>query len=148
MASEPTRRLRSSPAVSLQQRSLDGRVALVTGANHGIGAAAARALAAQGAPVLLAYLRLEPDPGDGTPAAYGEQRAQRAEDVVREIEAAGGRAVALEADLADPAAPGRLLDAAERAPGPVEILVHNASGWLADSFTVEEHGPFDRVCDP
>ena len=115
--------MRSSLVVSPPDRSLDGRVALVTGANHGIGAAAARALAAQGAPVLLAYLRLEIDGGDGTPAAYGEQRAQRGEDVAREIEAAGGPAVAVEADLADPAVPAALFNAAERDLGPVEILV-------------------------
>lgn len=140
--------VRSSSAVSQPDRPLDGRVALVTGANHGIGAAAARALAAQGAPVLLAYLRLEPDPGDGTPVSYAVHRARRGEDVAREIEAGDGRAVAIEADLADPATPEALLDAAERDLGPVEILVHNASGWLPDSFAGEEHGPFDRRLRP
>lgn len=56
--------------------------------------------------------------------------------------------MAVEADLADPAVPAALFDAAERDLGPVEILVHNASGWLADSFAGEEHGPFDRRLRP
>ncbi len=135
-------------AVSSPSRPLEGRVALVTGANHGIGAATGRALAKRGALVLLAYLRLEPDPADGTPVSYGEHRARRGEEVAREIEAAGDRAVALEADLADPAVPAALFDAAERDLGPVEILVHNASGWLADSFAGEKHGPLDRRLRP
>ncbi len=114
---------------------LSGHVALVTGANHGIGGATARTLAACGARVVISYLRLEDAPDPGIPELYRENRAADAEDVLADIYAAGGQAIALEADLTDPETPGRLLDAAEAEFGPVDILVNNATGWLADTFT-------------
>jgi 3-oxoacyl-[acyl-carrier protein] reductase len=113
---------------------LAGRVAIVTGGNHGIGAATARALASSGARVLVSYLPLRDVADSGIPEAYRRNRAQDAEGVLHEIRAAGGQAVAAEADLRDPASPERLFDAAEAAFGPVEILINNATGWLADSF--------------
>jgi 3-oxoacyl-[acyl-carrier protein] reductase len=113
---------------------LSGRVALVTGANHGIGAATARLLAGRGAAVLLSYWRLDDPPDPGTPSRYREARASHAAAVVESIVASGGRAVAVEADLADETAAATLFDAAETAFGPVEILVNNASGWTADTF--------------
>lgn len=88
--------------------SLAGRVALVTGANHGIGAATAAALADLGASVAITYLRN--DAHDNAP--------ERSYDFV------------LEADLRDPAVPPQLFDAI----GPVDILVNNASGWKKDTF--------------
>jgi len=113
---------------------LGGRTALVTGANHGIGAATARALAACGAGVLVTYLRIDDPEEDGTPEAYRRHRAGGAEAVVEAVRAAGGRAVAVEADLTDADTPARLFDAAEAALGPVEVLVNNATGWVADTF--------------
>jgi 3-oxoacyl-[acyl-carrier protein] reductase len=73
---------------------LCGRVALVTGANQGIGAAAARALAAEGAHVFLTYLHVnKAGHGDpGLPPAYDEARARSAEALVEAIRQAGGRA--------------------------------------------------------
>lgn len=113
---------------------LNGKVAVVTGANHGIGAACARALAAQGCAVLLHYLRLPPKTEPGVPEAYHAVRAATADEIVAEIRAAGGRAAAWEANLADPAAIPALFDAAEHALGPVGILVNNAAHWEADTF--------------
>jgi 3-oxoacyl-[acyl-carrier protein] reductase len=117
---------------------LEGRVALITGANHGIGAATARALADCGARVLVSYLRLAEPAESGLPEAYRRNRARGAEDVLASIRSRGGRAESLEADLADAAAPARLFDHAEAELGPVEILVNNATGWLADTFAGAE----------
>ena len=113
---------------------LSGHTALVTGANHGIGAATARALAEWGAGVLVAFLRLTSDDPD-IPEDYGRNRSMDAEHVLAAIRDHGHEAVAVEADLADPATPRRLFDTAEARLGPVDILVNNASGWLADTFT-------------
>jgi 3-oxoacyl-[acyl-carrier protein] reductase len=123
---------------------LDGHVALVTGANHGIGAATARALARCGARVALSYLRLADPPDPGIPDTYRRNRAGSADDVVAGIRADGGEAIALEACLRDPGTPERLFDAAEQAFGPVDILINNATGWLADTFTSNERGSHGR----
>src|SRR5215831_4279981 len=109
--------------------------AIVTGANHGIGAATAVALAARGCAVLCAYWRLRDEIDPAIPQAYRDHRASDADSVVAVIEAAGGRASAAEADLSDPGSPVVLFDLAERQLGPVDILVNNATGWLADTFT-------------
>jgi 3-oxoacyl-[acyl-carrier protein] reductase len=93
--------------------SLLGHFALVAGANHGIGAATAKMLAARGAAVALAYLRI-PDPGDqGGPKLYWSNRASDAEKVLSAIKDLGGRGVTIEADLADAGTAGCLLDAAD-----------------------------------
>jgi 3-oxoacyl-[acyl-carrier protein] reductase len=108
--------------------------AIVTGANHGIGAATAHALARGGCAVLCTFLRIEDPVDPGIPHEYRERRAQDAAPIAEAIRAAGGRAVAVEADLSDPATPAALFDLAEDQLGPVDILVNNATGWLADTF--------------
>lgn len=118
------------------------RVAVVTGGNHGIGAAAAVALASDGVDVLVTYLRRAPQPDPGTPDRYGMDRARDAAAVLAAIAPLPGRGAALEADLLEDDAPRRIFDAAEQELGPVSILVNNASGWIADTFTPE---PTDRL---
>jgi len=73
--------------------------AIVTGANHGIGAATTVALAAHGASVLATYLRLDDPDQAGTPATYAENRARAADEVTTNIRAARGAVLAIEADL-------------------------------------------------
>ncbi len=114
----------------MKDSGLRGRVALVTGANHGIGAATARALAAAGCAVFIQFLRIHPiDP----PGAI--QRMQDAMQVVSEIRGTGGRADSWEADLAVSENVPTLFDRAEAAFGRVEIVVNNAA--------VSEHDTFD-----
>jgi 3-oxoacyl-[acyl-carrier protein] reductase len=92
--------------------------ALVTGASRGIGAAIAKALASEGWPVGVNYR------SDG----------ERAETVVREITEAGGRAVAVQADISDPEAAEALFARLEEELGPVLVLVNNA-GVRADGLS-------------
>jgi 3-oxoacyl-[acyl-carrier protein] reductase len=91
-------------------QKLAGRVALVTGASKGIGAAIARQLAAEGAAVVVNY-------------ASSKASADR---VVDQIVTAGGKAVAVQADLSQPAEIVRLLAEIKQAFGKLDILVNNA----------------------
>ena len=111
---------------------LSGHVALITGANHGIGAATATALAGCGASVLISYLRTS-DPEDW-PEPYRSNRAKDASEVLSGIRSVGGKAAEMEADLRDSGVVSKLFDFAEAELGPVDILVNNATGWIGDTF--------------
>jgi 3-oxoacyl-[acyl-carrier protein] reductase len=122
---------------------MPGHVALVTGANHGIGAATAEALAAGGCAVVCAYRKIHDPIDPAVPDAYRAGRARTADAVVAAIRAGGGEAVAADEDLTDPQAPQRLFDLAEATFGPVDILINNATGWVQDTFSpqaVDQHG--------
>ena len=130
--------------MSMPMSPLQGRVALVTGANHGIGAATARRLGVLGADVLVTYLRNTNQASGDVPVEYGQQRAHDASAVVAHITALGRRAVAVEADLADPSVVPQLFDCAEAELGPVDIVVNNASGWITDTFRATESDELGR----
>ena len=115
--------------------SAPNHVAIVTGANHGIGAATAEQFAASGIAVVVTYLRGRVASDPETPERYQENRMQSGDNVVERITAAGGTAIAVEADLLDAATPRMLFDRAESEFGPVDVLINNATGWASgDSF--------------
>lgn len=92
-------------------QDLSGKRALVTGAARGIGAAIAVALAEKGADVAITY----------------ERSAEQAAQLVQSIEAKGRKAIAIQADSADPAAIQRSVDQTVAALGGLDILVNNAA---------------------
>ena len=91
-------------------KKLDGKVAVVTGASKGIGAGIAKQFAAEGAAVVVNYASSKSD----------------ADKVVDEITKAGGKAVAVQGNVAKKAEVERLFTAAEKAFGKIDILVNNA----------------------
>ena len=98
-------------------RSCEGRVALVTGASRGIGRAIAKRLSAEGAAVVVNASRM----------GSHEGLAGTLEQTVSELQADGGKAHAVAADLSDPAAREGLVERASEPFGPVDILVNNAA---------------------
>lgn len=112
----------------MERFALDRKVAVVTGASSGLGAAAARGLAEAGADVALGARRVEP------------LEALRAE-----LESLGRRAIALRTDVSDPAQCGALLDAARSELGRVDAVVNNAGIGTVVPATRETPEEFRRV---
>lgn len=113
------------------QSKLTGKIALVTGASKGIGAAIAKHLAAAGASVVV---------------NYASSKAG-ADQVVAEIKAAGGKAVALHGDVSKPADIIRLLTEVKQTYGHLDILVNNAGVYEfqpLEAITVEH---YQRIFD-
>ena len=110
--------------------SLQNRTALVTGASSGIGRVLAQGLAAAGARV-----------------AAVARRAERLEDLVREIEGQGGTAIAVQADVTDRESIERAFDSAEHAFGIVDIVVSNAGVTDSRNFLKVDAAARDTVMD-
>jgi len=110
--------------------SLDGRVAIVTGASSGLGVAFAQALAEAGADVAL-----------------GARRLDRLEETCKVVAATGRRALAVETDVADPEACRNLVAAAMLEFGHVDVLVNNAGVGTAVPASRETPEEFRRVID-
>ncbi|HEV2156970.1 SDR family oxidoreductase [Bradyrhizobium sp.] len=105
----------------------NGKVAIVTGGSRGIGAAIAERLAGDGFTVVINY-------------AGG---AADAEALVGKIEKAGGRAVAAQADVSDPAAVARMFDMADAAFGGVDVIVNNAGIMRLAAIAEADDALFD-----
>ncbi|MET9487014.1 3-oxoacyl-ACP reductase family protein [Nocardia sp. NPDC006630] len=108
---------------------LTGKVALVTGGSRGIGAAIARRLAGEGAAVALTYV----------------QAADQARAVAKQIEADGGRAIILQADLTRPEAAAAAVEQTVRELGRLDILVNNAGFLTYGPLAEVDAEELDRV---
>src|SRR5882757_9074063 len=104
------------------------KVAIVTGASRGIGAAVAERLAKDGFTVVINYS------GD----------VKSAETLVRKIEGSGGRALAVKADVSDPEVVREMFDAAEAAFGGVDVLVNNAGIMKLAKIADSDDALFDQ----
>jgi 3-oxoacyl-[acyl-carrier protein] reductase len=124
---------------------LEDKVVLITGANHGIGAATARAFAMQGSKVFITYYREPSDyseaelkeareTGVGGKLLYQAMQQQSADWLVEQIRVQGGVVVAHEADLADPENISLLFDLSEEKLGPVDVLVNNHTYCAMETF--------------
>jgi 3-oxoacyl-[acyl-carrier protein] reductase len=105
------------------------RAAIVTGASHGIGAAVAERLAHDGFAVVINY----------------SSGSDQADTLVAKIEAAGGKAIAVKADVSDPAAVKAVFDAAEQAFGGVDVLVNNAGVMRLTPIAEADDDAFDTT---
>ncbi|HUC61917.1 MAG TPA: SDR family oxidoreductase [Alphaproteobacteria bacterium] len=100
--------------------NIQGKIAVITGASSGLGEATARHLAAEGASVVL-----------------GARRRERIEALAREIEARGGKALALATDVTRPDEVKRLVDAAVERFGRIDVMINNAG--------LMPHSPLERL---
>ena len=132
---------------------LQDKVVIVTGANHGIGAATAIAFAEQGARILINYFRPSAEahgsisdqqaraahkPGR---AYYYKMQTKSPDDVLKAIDDLGAKSCAWEADLSDTDNIPKLFDKAEHELGHVDILVNNAAYGKCDTFIPPEQLP-------
>ena len=109
--------------------TLDGKVALVTGASRGIGRAVAERLGRDGAKVVVNYM----------------QNAAKAQEVVEAVEASGSRAVAVQSDIGKVEEVRRLFRTADERFGGVDAVINNASISIFKPHTEVDEEEFDRV---
>jgi 3-oxoacyl-[acyl-carrier protein] reductase len=112
----------------MEGKNTQAKVAIVTGASRGIGAAIAERLAADGMTMLVNY----------------SGSAKPAEELVQKIERAGGHAVTAQADVADPAAVARMFESATTAFGGVDVLVNNAGIMKVATLAESDDALFDN----
>ena len=112
-------------------KNLEGKVALITGGSRGIGAAIAKRLAADGANVAITYTK----------------GADAAASVVKEIERAGGKAIAIQADAADVEAVKAAVEKTIATFGQLDVLVNNAGTAIPKTFEETTLEELDRVID-
>jgi 3-oxoacyl-[acyl-carrier protein] reductase len=112
-------------------KSLEGKIALVTGSSRGIGAGIAKRLASDGAAVAITYTK----------------GADAAASVVSEIERAGGKAIAIQADAADAEAVTAAVEKTVATFGGLDILVNNAGTAIPKPFMEATLEELDRVID-
>ena len=129
---------------------LENKVVIVTGANHGMGAAIAVAFAKEGAKVCVHYYRAgaeaygeisEEEKNKATVpgrAYYYKMQSKSADDVIKTIRDSGGRCMALESDLSEPENIPELFDKVETTLGPIDIVVNNAAYSKCDTFIPED----------
>ena len=112
-------------------KKLEGKIALITGGSRGIGAAIAKRLAADGANVAITYTK----------------GADAAASVVKEIERAGGKAIAMQADAADVEAVKAAVEKTIATFGQLDVLVNNAGTAIPKAFEETTLEEMDRVLD-
>src|SRR5713226_183225 len=112
-------------------KNLEGKIALITGGSRGIGAAIAKRLAADGANVAITYTK----------------GADAAASVVKEIERAGRKAIAIQADAADADAVAAAVEKTVATFGRLDVLVNNAGTAIPKSFEETTLEEMDRVID-
>jgi 3-oxoacyl-[acyl-carrier protein] reductase len=112
-------------------KKLEGKVALITGGSRGIGAAIAKRLAADGARVAITYTK----------------GADSAAAVVKAIERAGGKAIAIQADAADAEAGKAAVEKTVATLGRLDVLVNNAGTAIPKTFEETTLEEMDRVLD-
>ena len=112
-------------------KKLEGKIALITGGSRGIGAAIAKRLAADGASVAITYAK----------------DANGASSVVKEIEGAGGKAIAVQADARDTKAVGDAVEKIVSALGRLDVLVNSAGTAIPKTFEETTLEEMDRVID-
>ncbi len=129
---------------------LNDKVVIVTGANHGMGAAIAVAFAKEGAKVCVHYYRAgaeaygdisEEEKNNATEpgrAYYYKMQSKSADDVTKAIRDSGGQCIAVESDLSEPENIPQLFEQVEKSLGPVDILVNNAAYSRCDTFIPED----------
>jgi 3-oxoacyl-[acyl-carrier protein] reductase len=112
-------------------KKLEGKIALITGGSRGIGAAIAKRLAADGANVAITYTK----------------GADAAASVVKEIERAGGKAIAIQADAADADAVEAAVEKTIATFGRLDVLVNNAGTAIPKTFEQTTLEELDRLID-
>src|SRR5258706_10597626 len=112
-------------------QQLEGKIALITGGSRGIGAAIAKRLAADGANVAITYTK----------------GADAAASVIEEIERAGGKAIAIQADAADAGAVEAAVEKTVATFGQLDVLVNNAGTAIPKTFEETTLEELDRLID-